>query len=336
MKPSFLALAPIAFLAATLSAGVGANNGAEHEPGHHHAPYKFASIDVPGSRLTNALGINDAGDVVGTFWHTQIPGQFSFNDAFLLRNGEFTTIEFPHAPGEKPDTAEAAWDINNAGTVVGVMRPGHGMLEGFRYENGDFHSISTPEFEVHSAFGINDHGTIVGSFFFPRENVSGTYFLRQGVFTRFAIPGATDTRVFGINNAEEVVGQYTDAQGVSHSFFSRGALIEEITRNGEEVLAYDLNDRGEIVGTISTAEGQRGFVLRHGKYTLIHFPGATATQVFGINNHGVIVGEYRDESGTTHGFKAVPRHKKHHGGKTDHGASEHGNSFDRDLLKLPF
>lgn len=336
MKSSFLAFAPVAFLAAALSASVGANNGAEQEPGHHHAPYKYVAIDVPGSRLTSAMGINDAGDVVGTFAHTQLPGQFSFSDAFLLRHGELTTIEFPHAPGEKPDTTEAAWDINNAGTVVGVIRQGHGMLEGFKYDNGNFDIISSPEFEVHGAFGINDHGTIVGNFFFPRESLSGTYFLRQGVFTRFSVPGATDTRVYGINNAEEVVGQYVDAQAVRRSFFSRGALIEDITRNGEEVLAYDLNDRGEVVGTISTEEGQRGFVLRHGKYKLIHFPGATATQAFGINNHGVIVGEYRDASGTTHGFKAISKHKKQHGEKADHGAKEPGNNFDRELLKLPF
>lgn len=338
MKLSHLAFAPVAFLAATFCAGVAANNGLGHHQGRHHVQYKFETIDVPGSLLTSANGINDAGDVVGSFWHTQIPGQFSFTDAFLLRNGEFTTIEFSHSPGEKPDTTEAAWDINNSGTVVGTFRPGRGITGGFQYQdaNGSFAIISAPEFEVHSAFGINDHGTIVGDFFLPQENLQGTYFLREGVFTRFAVPDARDTSVYGINNAEEVVGQYTDAQSVRHSFFSRGALIEEIARDNAEVVAYDLNDRGEIVGSTSTEEGQRGFVLRHGKYTLIHYPGAAATQALGINNHGVIVGEYRDTNGTTHGFKAVPRHAGRHESRADPEAIELENDFDGELLKSPF
>ena len=38
----------------------------------------------------------------------------------------------------------------------------------------------------------------------------------------------------------------------------------------------------------------------------IAFPGATGTEVYGINDHDDIVGVYKDQNGVLHGFEAVP------------------------------
>ena len=39
------------------------------------------------------------------------------------------------------------------------------------------------------------------------------------------------------------------------------------------------------------------------KFAPINYPGALATEAFGINNHNVVVGSYVDSSNQTHGFK---------------------------------
>ena len=40
----------------------------------------------------------------------------------------------------------------------------------------------------------------------------------------------------------------------------------------------------------------------HGTFTTIDFPGSTYTRPLGINAEGTVVGNYKDTSGTSHGF----------------------------------
>ena len=70
------------------------------------AAYTFTQIDVPGAVTTGAAGINDAGEIVGSF--------FSDNEhGFLYGGGNFTQID---VPGERNTRAS---DINGAGQIVG-------------------------------------------------------------------------------------------------------------------------------------------------------------------------------------------------------------------------
>ena len=55
-----------------------------------------------------------------------------------------------------------------------------------------------------AAYGINDTGQIVGTYF----NASGSHgFLKDGsTYTTLDVPGATDTQAFGINDTGQIVG----------------------------------------------------------------------------------------------------------------------------------
>ncbi len=55
--------------------------------------YAFTTIDVPGARSTNVRGINDAGQIVGSFAGF-ITGVRKFQ-GFLLAGSTFTTIDVP-------------------------------------------------------------------------------------------------------------------------------------------------------------------------------------------------------------------------------------------------
>src|SRR5579864_2007901 len=84
MNPRIIAqLAAIAMCAGTaLPIGTAL---AQEEP-------RFTTIDFPGAVLTNAWGINPAGEIVGVYKDTA--GQ---QHGFLLSWGHFTSIDYPGA-----------------------------------------------------------------------------------------------------------------------------------------------------------------------------------------------------------------------------------------------
>ncbi|MGH8865494.1 MAG: hypothetical protein ACREVZ_12735, partial [Burkholderiales bacterium] len=65
--------------------------------------------------------------------------------------------------------------------------------------------------------------------------------------------------------------------------------------------AHAINDRGDIVGSCADANGDHGYLLRHGEFTMINYPGGVNTAAFGVNNRGDVVGRYGVD-GVPHGF----------------------------------
>src|SRR5262245_9523049 len=51
---------------------------------------KFTRIDVPGGQLTQVLGINATGEIVGWYWDAGFSAH-----GFLLSNQKFSTIDAP-------------------------------------------------------------------------------------------------------------------------------------------------------------------------------------------------------------------------------------------------
>ena len=67
-------------------------------------------------------------------------------------------------------------------------------------------------------------------------------------------------------------------------------------------LAFDLNDRGQIVGNLVDAGGRfHGFLLANGEFRQIDLP-AGETNTFGINDRGQIVGLFFDGQSLAHGY----------------------------------
>ena len=66
-----------------------------------------------------------------------------------------------------------------------------------------------------------------------------------------------------------------------------------------------INNLGALVGGCYVANGlggDDGFVLQHGQYISLNFPGSIATVGGGINDEGQIVGGYLDSANAGHGF----------------------------------
>jgi hypothetical protein len=79
--------------------------------------------------------------------------------------------------------------------------------------------------------------------------------------------------------------------------------------NSEYTLGEDINDRGQVVGFFSLPQFH-GFLKTGNHYSIINFPGVASTIALGLNNKGVVVGNYFDDNGTQHGFVATPKGRR--------------------------
>jgi probable HAF family extracellular repeat protein len=137
--------------------------------------------------------------------------------------------------------------------------------------------------------------------------IVGAVAARGDGFTTIDVPGARDTKLWGINSNGDVVGSYTDDVSPFHGFLQTSdGSIQTIDVPFPEAIwtaARAINDNGDIVGLYGLADGnQRGWLLHDGAFTVIAVPGATSTfGAVGINNLGTIVGSY-NVGAVSHGF----------------------------------
>ena len=118
----------------------------------------FTYLDAPGTLTstgyTVANGINNAGQVVGTFSSNN---STVADQGFLYQNSSFTTINDPN--GAK---GTVAMGINNSSEIVGYYIDGSGAQHGFIDIGGTFATIDDPLGKNTIVTGINDTGQIVG------------------------------------------------------------------------------------------------------------------------------------------------------------------------------
>jgi len=123
----------------------------------------------------------------------------------------------------------------------------------------------------------------------------------QRMYTVIDIPGATITKIYGINNADVVVGEYWTS-GHAHGFiYSAGAYTTLDVPGADYTYASGINDAGVVVGYYSNMSGGGSFIYAGGEYGALGVPGASVTYAYDINNLGYVVGYYNDIDGN-HGF----------------------------------
>jgi hypothetical protein len=131
----------------------------------------------------------------------------------------------------------------------------------------------------------------------------------QYTFSTIDYPGAATTRLVGLNDQMEIVGNYVmpGAGQVRHAMkYAHGEFVPldpDGILGSAQSAANQINNRGDISGWYSTAPGTRhGYILSDGIVTTIDYPGTSFTQVNGITDTGTVFGHFRDASGVFHGF----------------------------------
>lgn len=239
----------------------------------------FTTLNINGSTNAMALGINSAGDVVGTDGN---------GNAFVLPPGTSAQTFIP-----KGGSAATAFGINDHGNIVGQYTV-DGVTPGFYATNSTsttFVRIDAPSGpDTVNAQGVNNHGVTVGfyvgtdgqdhGFMANLSNaksgqLTGTAVVDPSIPTVKGEPGATFvfSQILGINDKDIAVGYYGDSTTSQHGFF---------------------------------------YNLTTGAYTFLDDPseafnnGVEVTQITGINNLDEITGFYSDANGVFHGFVACP------------------------------
>lgn len=129
-------------------------------------------------------------------------------------------------------------------------------------------------------------------------------------FSDVTAPGATETDSYGINNGEEIAGDYVDSAGVQHGMiltkkklFSPNNTTCTTTPGSTSIAFYAVNSADVAVGWCLNNNGKEvGFTFNQGKFTNVAIKGALAIEATGINDTGSLAGTYVDSAGNQHGF----------------------------------
>ena len=267
------------------------------------------TIDPPQSGFAVANSVNEHGKVVGTYYDSTGGHGFLRNE-----DGSFTTLNHPDAKKVKNGMTEAR-GINSAGLIVGDYCAGPpcdgvSVIKGYvltpdeagRYDNDDFKTLETPGHINSYLEHLNSEGDIVGCEHDTDTMATMHGILRDdGTVRRFPTPASMNN---GINDRGEIVGFYFDmATRKAHGYLIKKRISVPIDFPGAvNTSAWDINDRGQVVGTYAASDGvAHGFLWQNGKFISVDVPGALSTHAFGINSEGDIVGLYFDAK-TGHAF----------------------------------
>ena len=240
--------------------------------GHPNKGYtlhvNYRNENFPGSVQTQVTGLNNGNTTVG-FWVDSAGDNFGF---YSVGGHRFRTADYPTGNPAKP-AVDQLLGVNDDGVAVGFYTNGKGVNHGYSY------NIATHQYELVKVSGdtnvtaaaINNLGDIAGIATNAAGTTEGFLKLPSGKVVHLEVPGSTTTQALGVNDGDEVVGDYT-------------------------------------VGTGSSAT-TTGFIWSPGfGFESINDPdGVGSTTINGVNDRGTLVGFYTDSAGNTDGLVARPQ-----------------------------
>jgi len=157
--------------------------------------------------------------------------------------------------------------------------------------------------------GINNLGDLSGTAIFSDGTQPAFLSVKHQIATTFAVPGATATFAYQVNDSGQIIGYYIDSTGLKHGYTrdSVGVLTYPIDVLGAtETLLLGNNDVnwgvGRYTDTLGVTHGL--FYVTPDNILTYDFPGATYTSLNGVNKNGLVCGYYNDAAGVSHGFVA--------------------------------
>lgn len=226
----------------------------------------------------------------------------------------YTAVNYPGAA-----LTELIGGPNPQGTSVGgySLTVG-GALHGFTLKDGVFTPFDPPGSTFTTVNFVDPTGEIVGAYV-DTSGVSHGFVFRGGNYSTFDYPGAAGTALTSVNPSGEMSGTTCSdpacgvlgATNATHSFLvsnngvfsatfdppgAASSSISVVIPNGAVIGAYT-----DLSGTTCSTQCQ-GYMLFHGAYATLNFPGSSFTFAGGANAEGNVVGIYVDASGAGHGF----------------------------------
>jgi hypothetical protein len=264
------------------------------------------TFSFPSAKYTIPTAINGHGEIAGYFMR-----DFDSRGFIRKSDGSFRSpiIEPDDKGGATIPTA-----INDSRLVCGYFRNNSVHTKGF-FLRGQTYT----EFDVQGSFngtwiyGVNNAGDFIGSYDSAGGATSSMFIDVGGTLTTFDLPDATAYGMApsGINNLQQVVGNYYDYSGgnsYSYGFYrdAAGEFVYPLTFGPRtDTTLTGLNDQGQIVGFYGTYDDYQGVLTTlSGEVITYQYPGAKYTEFTGINNNGYICGWYKVTSGPAVGLIA--------------------------------
>ncbi len=174
-----------------------------------YAGGKFTTVEFPGSSSTDAIGINDKGDVVGLYVDSS-----GVQHGFVKKGSKYSSIDVTGG------TDTEAWGINNSGQMTVFAISSAGGYESFIYNGKTFKKVSDPGAGTSGTIArdVNDKGDVDGVYFNSSGDEIG-FLLHAGKYYDVMDPKAdNDTRPDGVNDTLEIVGRYATSAGTTVGF----------------------------------------------------------------------------------------------------------------------
>lgn len=221
-------------------------NGAMQDLGTLGGPDSFAAAGCNNERIGLVAGssFTDSNPNPGTGFPTLHP--------FLWNNGRMTDL------GTLGGTIGIAQCANNRGQVIGVATlPGDSTGHPFLWDRGVLTDLGTLGGDFGQAIWINNAGDVVGQADLPASANHHAFLWRHGRMTDLGSLGSTSFAL-SINSRGQIVGRSRigdQDNPLQHAFLweNAGPMVDlnNLTPSNsslELVEAYNINDRGEIVG----------------------------------------------------------------------------------------
>jgi probable HAF family extracellular repeat protein len=282
-------IVPLPFQPAHINnSGVIVGTTEDHQPVLWTEKDGLHEIELPPGSAADALAINRTGDVVGTLTREGSARPY----AFKYSGGKLTLLsDDPSKAAVIADSGETAGEnanqlvlwrqgklvplggccggtvrgINQHGQIVGQLNDKEGHFSAFLWDGHKISSIATPDGTMSSAVAINDAGYALVESYMPNE----VFLWRSGKFTKVNLAPDVANQPLAFNNCDVIVGEFGASAEYYHAFVwdeknGQRDLNTLIDANSGWTLEqpFDINDRGEIVGTGDHIHGEdSGFLL---------------------------------------------------------------------------
>jgi hypothetical protein len=327
-KQSMRSIQKLLFVFVTLSMGVAAQT--------------ITTFAVNPEGGASPTGINDNGDVVGTYGcdngqyrcgflrsgatgkdkHLGVGVQpFALNDSDetvgIYRISAFYWLFGGKMVQFLRGTEPAATAVNAAGFVAGYYRTNneHGTSAAFLMNlQGQISTIFVPATGyVVNVSAMNNSNQVVGYWNNDQGLNQGFVYSNGTVNSTFNYPGAVATYPTAINDSGEIAGSWTDSAGFVHGFVwnqELGFTSFDAVQNTTATLPTCINASGIVAGfyRIKNGRGDSGFLYdsTSNTVTLLSIPHANLVEPRGINAQGTVVGDYQVGTELPRGFLYQP------------------------------
>jgi probable HAF family extracellular repeat protein len=240
-----------------------------------------------------AYGINDNGQIVGT---AQVVGGGSDNSAFLYINSTMQNL----------NVTGTAYGINNSGQIAGTGYNNHAFRRNSDGSIQDLGTLSTYSGTKSYGRAINTAGQVAAyDGIGMGQGASNQGFIwTDGTKQATGTLGGTNSTIYGINNAGQVVGTSEISGGYyTHAFLYNNGQRLDLGTLGDTSQANQINNNGQIVGLTDGVFDDGSFthaalwtINADGTVTLtdlnglVQGSGWSLAEATGINDKGQIVG----------------------------------------------